>query len=104
MSNGKFFGPFASANHVDTALLEIQKIFCLRSCSDSYFENRDRPCIQYQIKRCSAPCVGKITKEEYDETVYEVKKFYYLKTLKSKTILKNLKIILVFFQFKLLFL
>ena len=75
LSNGKFFGPFASAGHVDTTLLEIQKIFRLRSCSDSYFENRDRPCMQYQIKRCSAPCVGKITKEEYDETVSEVKKF-----------------------------
>lgn len=75
LSNGKFFGPFASAGHVDTTLLEIQKIFRLRSCSDSYFENRDRPCMQYQIKRCSAPCVGKISKEEYDETVSEVKAF-----------------------------
>ena len=75
LNNGKFFGPFASAGHVDTTLLEIQKIFRLRSCSDSYFENRDRPCMQYQIKRCSAPCVGKISKEEYDETVSEVKAF-----------------------------
>lgn len=75
LSNGKFFGPFASAGHVDTTLLEIQKIFRLRSCSDSYFENRDRPCMQYQIKRCSAPCVGKISKEEYDDTVSEVKAF-----------------------------
>lgn len=75
LSNGKFFGPFASAGHVDTTLLEIQKIFRLRSCTDSYFENRDRPCIQYQIKRCSAPCVGKISKQDYDETVSEVKAF-----------------------------
>lgn len=75
LSNGKFFGPFASASHVDTTLLEIQKIFRLRSCSDSYFENRDRPCMQYQIKRCSAPCVGKISKEEYDETISEVRAF-----------------------------
>jgi excinuclease ABC subunit C len=75
LNDGKFFGPFASARHVDTTLLEIQKIFKLRSCSDNYFENRDRPCMQYQIKRCFAPCVGKISKEEYDDIVTEVRTF-----------------------------
>jgi excinuclease ABC subunit C len=75
LNDGKFFGPFASARHVDTTLLEIQKIFKLRSCSDNYFANRDRPCMQYQIKRCVAPCVGKISKEEYNDIVSEVKTF-----------------------------
>lgn len=75
LSNGKFFGPYASAGYVDTTLLEIQKIFRLRSCTDSYFENRERPCLLYQIKRCSAPCVGKISEKEYEETVDEVKAF-----------------------------
>lgn len=87
LSNGKCFGPFASAGYVDTTLLEIQKIFRLRSCSDSYFENRDRPCMQYQIKRCSAPCVGKISKKEYDETVAEVKSFL---SGKNKSLQKTL--------------
>lgn len=75
LSNGKFFGPYASVGYVDTTLLEIQKIFRLRSCTDSYFENRERPCLLYQIKRCSAPCVGKISEKEYKETVDEVKAF-----------------------------
>ena len=75
LQNGKFFGPFASASHVDVTLVELQKIFRLRSCTDSYFENRKRPCLQYQIKRCYAPCVGKISKEEYNELVLEVKSF-----------------------------
>ncbi len=73
--DGKFFGPFASARHVDTTLREIQKIFKLRSCSDSYFANRTRACLQYQINRCSAPCVGKISKEDYDDLVGQVGAF-----------------------------
>ena len=75
LSNGKFFGPFASSGHVDTTLVELQKIFRLRSCTDNYFENRKRPCLQYQINRCYAPCVGKISKKEYDDLVLEVKAF-----------------------------
>lgn len=63
--DGLFFGPFASAGDVKKAVSEIQKIFLLRSCSDSYFKNRQRPCLEYQIKRCSAPCVQKISQEEY---------------------------------------
>ena len=75
LSDGKFFGPFASSNHVDVTLTELQKIFKLRSCTDSYFENRKRPCLQYQIKRCYAPCVNKISKAEYNDLVLEVKAF-----------------------------
>lgn len=73
--DGKFFGPFASAHHVDTTLVELQKIFKLRSCSDNYFSQRTRPCLQYQINRCSAPCVGKISKSDYDELANEVEAF-----------------------------
>jgi excinuclease ABC subunit C len=75
LSDGKFFGPFASAIHVDVTLKELQNIFKLRSCTDSFFENRKRPCLQYQIKKCTAPCVDKISKAEYDELVMEVKDF-----------------------------
>ncbi|GAB4168752.1 MAG: excinuclease ABC subunit UvrC [Rickettsiaceae bacterium] len=75
LSDGKFFGPFASSAHVDVTLSELQKIFRLRSCTDSYFANRTRPCLQHQIQRCYAPCVNKISKEEYDELVAEVKAF-----------------------------
>ena len=75
LNEGKFFGPFASAAHVDTTLSELQKIFRLRSCTDSFFANRTRPCLQYQIKRCCAPCVQKVSKAEYDDLVKEVKAF-----------------------------
>lgn len=75
LNDGKFFGPFATSNHVDVTLTELQKIFKLRSCSDSYFANRSRPCLQYQIKRCYAPCVNKISKTDYDDLVLEVKSF-----------------------------
>jgi excinuclease ABC subunit C len=75
LNDGKFFGPFASSAHVDVTLAELQKIFKLRSCTDSYFENRKRPCLQYQINRCCAPCVNKISKADYDDLVLEVKAF-----------------------------
>lgn len=81
LSGGKFFGPFVSSQQVDNTLKELQKIFKLRSCSDTYFKNRRRPCLQYQIARCSAPCVAKITKEDYRERVDEVEKFFAGKTL-----------------------
>ena len=62
---GNFYGPFPNGYAVRDALKLIQKTFKLRNCSDSYFKNRSRPCLQYEIGRCSAPCVGLITKKEY---------------------------------------
>ena len=75
LSDGKFFGPFASSAEVNTTLTELQKIFKLRSCTDNYFNSRTRPCLQYEIKRCYAPCVGKIIKEVYRDLVTQVKDF-----------------------------
>lgn len=75
LSDGKFFGPFASSVEVNTTLTELQKIFKLRSCTDNYFNSRTRPCLQYEIKRCYAPCVGKINKEDYRDLVTQVKDF-----------------------------
>ena len=71
----KYFGPFASASAVNNVMDLVQKAFRLRSCRDSVFNNRERPCMLYQIKRCSAPCVGKISKEEYRQLVNEVVAF-----------------------------
>ncbi|WP_375331086.1 excinuclease ABC subunit UvrC [Candidatus Tisiphia endosymbiont of Oplodontha viridula] len=87
LSSGEFFGPFVSSEQVDTTLKELQKIFKLRSCSDNYFKNRKRPCLQYQIARCSAPCVGKISKEDYSELVSQVRDFL---TGKTKELQKTL--------------
>ncbi|HJD55002.1 MAG TPA: excinuclease ABC subunit UvrC [Rickettsia endosymbiont of Proechinophthirus fluctus] len=75
LSDGKCFGPFASSVEVNTTLTELQKIFKLRSCTDNYFNSRTRPCLQYEIKRCYAPCVGKINKEVYRDLVTQVKDF-----------------------------
>jgi excinuclease ABC subunit C len=80
---GEYFGPFASAGAVNRTLIALQRAFLLRSCSDSVFQSRTRPCLLYQIKRCSAPCVGRIDKPGYDRLVAEAKAFL---TGESKTV------------------
>jgi excinuclease ABC subunit C len=77
---GDYYGPFASAGSVNNTLNALQKLFLLRSCTDGFFKTRDRPCLLYQIKRCSAPCVGRIDKAGYDELVADSKKFLAGKT------------------------
>jgi len=77
---GAYFGPFASAGAVNRTLNQLQKVFLLRNCSDSMFESRTRPCLQYQIKRCSAPCVAKISVEGYAELVADATRFLEGKT------------------------
>jgi excinuclease ABC subunit C len=73
--NGTYFGPFASAGAVNRTLNQLQKAFLLRNCTDSMFESRSRPCLLFQIKRCSAPCVGQISPEDYDACVRDAEQF-----------------------------
>lgn len=73
--NCRYFGPYASATAVNEVMDIIQKVFMLRSCRDNMFYNRERPCLLYQIKRCCAPCVGKISKEDYAKLVKDVVAF-----------------------------
>ncbi|MDW3222833.1 MAG: excinuclease ABC subunit UvrC [Paracoccaceae bacterium] len=77
---GSYYGPFASAGAVNRTLNQLQRVFLLRDCSNAMFESRTRPCLQYQIKRCSAPCVGKISAEDYLQTVQDAEKFLVGKT------------------------
>jgi len=72
---GDYFGPFVSKTTVQKTIETIQKTFLLRTCNDNIFKTRKRPCLQFQIKRCSAPCVNFISKENYDESVLEAKNF-----------------------------
>ncbi|MFO1115724.1 MAG: excinuclease ABC subunit UvrC [Beijerinckiaceae bacterium] len=72
---GDYFGPFASAQAVHRTLNALQRAFLLRSCSDSYYENRTRPCLLFQIKRCAGPCTGEISHTDYSELVDEAHDF-----------------------------
>jgi len=72
---GAYYGPFASAGAVNFTLAQLQRVFMLRNCSDAMFVTRTRPCLQYQIKRCTGPCVGKISRDAYDESVKDAQKF-----------------------------
>ncbi len=72
---GKYFGPYPSAGSVRKTLNLLQKLFQIRQCDDSYFKNRSRPCLQYQIKRCTAPCVGFIESEDYQHDVLNAELF-----------------------------
>ena len=72
---GEYFGPFASAGAVNSTIQTLQRAFKLRNCSDSVFANRKRPCLQYHIKRCTAPCVDLVSKQEYAEQVGHAREF-----------------------------
>ena len=74
-AKGNYYGPFSSAGSVNQTLNALQKLFLLRSCNDSFFNNRDRPCLLHQIKRCSAPCVDRITPAAYADLVADAKAF-----------------------------
>ncbi|MBT5413486.1 MAG: excinuclease ABC subunit UvrC, partial [Rhodospirillaceae bacterium] len=74
-AGGRYYGPFASAGAVNRTLNALQRAFLLRSCSDSVFSSRTRPCLLYQIKRCSGPCVGRVDRVGYDALVHEAQQF-----------------------------
>lgn len=88
-SKGDYFGPFASAGAVGRTITALQRAFLLRTCTDSFYENRTRPCLLYQIKRCSGPCTGEIDERDYDELVAETKAFLSGKSQAVKTHLSN---------------
>jgi excinuclease ABC subunit C len=74
-SEGTYYGPFASAGAVDRTIVALQRAFMIRSCADTVFSTRSRPCLQYQIKRCTAPCVGLVSPADYAQQIEEVKGF-----------------------------
>lgn len=84
---GDYYGPFASAGAVNRTLTQLQRVFLLRNCTDSVFESRTRPCLLYQIKRCCAPCVGRISEQDYGQLVADAERFL---QGKSTTIQANL--------------
>jgi excinuclease ABC subunit C len=81
-AKGDYFGPFAGAGQVRKTLNALQKLFLLRSCTDGFFASRDRPCLLYQIRRCSAPCVGRIDQAGYAELVNDARDFLQGKSTK----------------------
>ena len=72
---GSYYGPFASVWSVNQTVTAMQRVFLLRSCQDTVFANRSRPCLLHQIKRCSAPCVGRVTEAEYGQLVDQARAF-----------------------------
>ncbi|RVD69641.1 MAG: excinuclease ABC subunit UvrC [Mesorhizobium sp.] len=82
---GDYFGPFASAGAVGRTINSLQRAFLLRSCTNSFYENRTRPCLLYQIKRCAGPCTGEISHQDYAGLVAEAKDFLSGRSLKVKT-------------------
>ena len=84
---GNYFGPFASAGAVNRTLNQLQKVFLLRNCSDAMFASRTRPCLQHQIKRCAAPCVGRVDEAGYGTLVDDAERFL---AGKSTTVQANL--------------
>ncbi|STX51996.1 excinuclease ABC subunit [Legionella busanensis] len=86
---GTYFGPYPSAGMVRDTLSTIQKVFKIRNCRDSYFNTRSRPCLQYQIKRCTAPCAGYISADDYQQSVNDAVKFL---QGKCQDILKELEL------------
>lgn len=89
VAKGIYFGPFATIGAVNQTITILQKAFLLRSCSDSSFANRSKPCLLYQIKRCSAPCVNKVTLAEYTKLVFDAQNFL---SGKNKNLQKDLSI------------
>jgi excinuclease ABC subunit C len=86
-SKGRYFGPYPSAGAVKESLSFLQKVFKVRQCEDSYYKNRSRPCLQHQINRCTAPCVGKVSNRAYQESVNHTVMFL---EGKNKSLIKSL--------------
>ena len=86
---GSYYGPFASAGAVNRTLNQLQRVFLLRNCTDAVFDSRTRPCLLYQIKRCSAPCVGKINEKDYAALVADAELFLQGKSTSIQTELAN---------------
>lgn len=74
-AKGELYGPYPNVNAVNASITHLQRLFKIRPCSDTYFKNRSRPCLQYQIKRCSGPCVNKITAEDYQSDIRHARLF-----------------------------
>ncbi len=86
---GKFFGPYANAGAVRETLSQLQKVFPVRQCEDTFFRTRSRPCLQYQIQRCTAPCVGSISADDYNEDVQQALLFLEGKNKKLNKFLEH---------------
>lgn len=89
IKNERLFGPYTHKSAVKVTIDQVQRLFRLRSCKDSYFNNRLKPCLQYQLNRCSAPCVGYISKKEYEQSVQSTKRFL---LGKNNELLKSLSV------------